>query len=129
MNARILSTAGPVAQVAAVGGSPAKGVAIDSLGRSIVVRSAVAGLDVVAGDGLILTQAGISLSLEVIIIQRVASHCVGYSVGYPATLGLEAGMQVTLEKDPSWRRREPLLIATDKTIPSPLLTDRGGANA
>ena len=86
-------------------------------------------LDVVAGDGLILTQAGISLSLEVIIIQRVASHCVGYSVGYPATLGLEAGMQVTLEKDPSWRRREPLLIATDKTRPSPLLTDRGGANA
>jgi hypothetical protein len=38
-------------------------------------------------------------------------------------------MQVTLEKDPSWRRREPLLIATDKTRPSPLLTDRGGANA
>ena len=86
-------------------------------------------LGVVTGDGLILTQSGISQSLEVIIIQRVANLCVGYSVGYQSTLGLEAGMQVTLEKDPSWRRREPQLIATDKTIPSPLLTDRGGANA
>jgi NADH-quinone oxidoreductase subunit G len=86
-------------------------------------------LGVVAGDGLSLTQGGISLSLEVIVLQRVASHCAGYSVGYQQTLGLEAGMQVTLEKDGAWRRREPRLIATDKTIPSPLLTDRGSANA
>ena len=63
------------------------------------------------------------LSLEVKVLRRVAKNCVGYSAGYKETLALQPATLVTLTKDAKWQRREPQLIASDRTIPDPIILD------
>lgn len=71
-------------------------------------------LGVVAGDGLRVSAAGQTISLEVKILRRVAKNCVGFSAGYRQTLDLQPGELVGLERDDAWQRGSPRMIASDR---------------
>ena len=84
------------------------GEAFISIGAVIAEK-----LGVVEGDGVIVASTDSNTSLEVKIIKRIATNCVGFSAGYIETSHLEAGNLVVLKKDNKWQRRTPQLIATD----------------
>jgi NADH-quinone oxidoreductase subunit G len=84
-------------------------------------------LGVVEGDGAIVASGDIEVSLEVKILQRVAKNCIGFAAGYTETMAFQAGSLASLTKDKKWQRREPQLIASDKTIPDPMISTGGSA--
>jgi NADH-quinone oxidoreductase subunit G len=95
----------------------------------VAISAAVAEqLNVVEGDGLIVSNADGDLSLEVKILNRVASDCVGYSAGYTKTNSLRAGNLVVLSRDSKWQRRMPQLIATDSGNKRPPNNIEGSAH-
>ena len=94
------------------------GCAFVALGAVVAEKLAVTD-----GDGVVLGCGDTQLSLEVKVLRRVAKNCVGYSAGYKETLALQPATLVTLTKDAKWQRREPQLIASDRTIPDPIILD------
>ena len=90
------------------------GEAFIAIGKNIAEN-----LCVKNGDGLIVTRSGTKTSLEVKILNRIASSCVGFSVGYFETRNFSSGNLVSLTKDNKWQRRIPQIIATDKASKIP----------
>ena len=90
------------------------GEAFIAIGKKIAEN-----LSVKNGDGLVITTSDTEISLEVKILNRIASGCVGYSVGYFETRNFSAGNLVSLAKDNNWQRRIPQIIATDRASKIP----------
>ena len=99
------------------------GIGFVSLGAVVAEK-----LGVVAGDGVVVTCGDTEVSLEVRVLQRVAKNCIGFGVGYAETLDLQAGALATLAVDPTWQRRQPQLIASDRTLSSAVAAEGGAAH-
>jgi NADH-quinone oxidoreductase subunit G len=99
------------------------GIGFIALGAVVAAK-----LGVAEGDGVVVTSGGTEVSLEVRILQRVAKNCIGFGVGYAKTLDLQAGALATLAVDATWQRRQPQLIASDRTAPDAVATEGGTAH-
>ncbi|MGB2045490.1 MAG: NADH-quinone oxidoreductase subunit NuoG [Porticoccaceae bacterium] len=99
------------------------GIAFVALGPAVAEK-----LGVTEGDGVVVTVAGAEVRLEVRLLHRVAKNCIGFSVGYRETLALEAGCLATLAVAENWQRRQPQMIATDKTTANTVTAEGGSAH-